>query len=46
MAWRMRAGTHTARCGGTIQKPAAVSTCMTPERAKTSCAPRWACGAM
>jgi hypothetical protein len=38
IACTVPAGTHTARCGGTTQVPASVSTVITPDSAWMSCA--------
>ena len=40
MACSDRAGTQTARSGGTSQRPFGVVTCMVPRAAYTSCASR------
>ena len=40
------AGSQSARCGGTTQAPAAVSTRITPLLANTICASSWLCGSI
>ena len=38
MLWVVKAGTQTARAGGTTQSPSSVSTVITPSEAWMSCA--------